>query len=829
MREILVATLRQSSRRYVATGLAIVLGVAFVAATLVLASTLTTSVRDRITGDVGRHDVVVASPLDGPANSVPASVLPAVRALPGVARVEGTSLGFVSVGGAASDFTTALTWHPVPGLRVTAGAPPEDGSQALVSTSLAERADLAVGSPLELRDANGTSVAVRVSGVVDTSGSGEWADQRLVLGTPAALARWTGSDALDSLAVTAASGVDPRALSQQVATAVARAVPEVTGERPTVRTGPEQADAVAARALKGTDVLTGFLLGFAAVAVFVSALVIGNTFAILLAQRLQQLALVRCVGATRRQVLGAVVGESAAVGAAFSVVGLTLGVGLAAIVSRVATTLRSPLPLDSLSVSLTSVVVPLATGTLVTVLAALLPGVRATRVSPLTALRPEPPASARTRAGLVRRVVAALTALAGAGALVMGAVQGQIGVALAGGVVSAVGVLLGAVVLVPALVRLLGAVARRLGGIPGDLAVENAIRNPSRAAATGSALLVGVTLITMMSVAALSAQQGVTDHLTARFAVDAEVSAAPGALTPQVADRVNRTDGVAGVVTLTSARTRVGALDAGAEQLVTGVPTEQVGRVLRSRELTSFARVEPGTLVVATAVAADLGVTEGGRTSLAGVPMRVHLEQDAPYSVLAATTDLDRAGLRQQPSSLLLRLRDGADPGPVLDRLARSLAGVDQVRVDGAAPQRAELEGIVSVVLAVVTGLLAVAVLIALLGVGNTLSLSVLERGRELALLRALGLTRGQLRASIAVEAALLALVGALAGVVLGIAYGYAGARALVGGLTTVPLVVPWPRLLLVLALALVAAVVAAWLPSRRAARVAPAAGLAID
>ncbi|MDQ2755423.1 MAG: FtsX-like permease family protein, partial [Actinomycetota bacterium] len=424
---------------------------------------------------------------------------------------------------------------------------------------------------------------------------------------------------------------------------------------------------------------------------------------------------------------------------------------------------------------------------------------------------------------------AALLALGGGIALVLGAVQAQIAPALAGGAVSAVGVLLGAVVLVPALVRLLGAAARRLGGVAGDLAVENAVRNPTRAAATGSALLVGVTLITMMSVAALSAQQGVVDHLTARYAVDAEISADPGALTPSVVDRVSRTDGVGAVVTLTSTRARIGAGAAGADQLVTGVPAEQVGRVLRSRDLTSYARVAPGTLVVASALALDLGVTEGAGTTLAGMPVRVHLEQDPPYDVLAATSDLTRAGVRQQSSSVLLRLRDGADPGPVLDRLARSLAGVDRVRVDGAAPQRAEAESVVSGVLAVVTGLLAVAVLIALLGVGNTLSLSVLERGRESALLRALGLTRSQLRTSIAIEAALLSLVGAVAGVALGIGYGYAGARALVGSLTTVPLVVPWPRLVLVLALALVAGVVAAWLPSRRAARVAPAAGLAID
>ncbi|MDQ2757120.1 MAG: ABC transporter permease, partial [Actinomycetota bacterium] len=400
MLQVTLATLRQSSRRYVATGLAIVLGVAFVSATLVLASTLTTSVRDRISGDVGRHDVVVASPLDGTVDAVPGAALPAVRALPGVASAEGTSRGFVSVSGAATDLTTALTWHPAPGFRVTSGAPPRSDVEALVSTSLAERADLRPGSTLELRDPNGKPLRLRVSGVVDPSGSGEWAAQGLVLGTPGALARWTGSDALDSIAVTATPGADPTTLQQAVALAVRHATPDGTTagttDPPTVRTGPQQADAVAARALRGTNTLTAFLLAFAAVAVFVSALVIGNTFAILLAQRRQQLALVRCIGATRRQVLLAVVSEAALVGAAFSLVGLALGGGLAAVVSSAATSSGSPLPLDSLSVSLASVVVPLATGTLVTVLAALLPAVRATRITPLAALRPEAPATIRT-------------------------------------------------------------------------------------------------------------------------------------------------------------------------------------------------------------------------------------------------------------------------------------------------------------------------------------------------------------------------------------------------------------------------------------------------
>ena len=198
-------------------------------------------------------------------------------------------------------------------------------------------------------------------------------------------------------------------------------------------------------------------------------------------------------------------------------------------------------------------------------------------------------------------------------------------------------------------------------------------------------------------------------------------------------------------------------------------------------------------------------------------------------SVMAASSDLTAAGATQQTGSLLVRLADGGDPGAVLDRLIATLSGVTGVSVDGAAPRRVEFQGIVDVVLLIVTGLLAVAVLIALVGVGNTLALSVLERGRESALLRALGLTRGQLRGSLAIEAALLALVGALTGTLLGVGYGYDGATALLGSIAPVPLVIPWGRLALVVVVALVAGVAAAWPPSRRAARVAPAAALALE
>lgn len=480
---------------------------------------------------------------------------------------------------------------------------------------------------------------------------------------------------------------------------------------------------------------------------------------------------------------------------------------------------------------MTSIVAPFVAGTVVTVVAALFPALRATRVAPLVALRPEVPTTTRTRAGVVRIGAAALLVLGGGAALILGARAGQLGVAIPGGMVSFVGILLGAVVLVPALVRVAGVLPRRLAGVPADLAVENAVRNPARAAATTSALLVGVTLITMMSVAAMSAQGAITDYLSARYPVDAQITADGTGLTSAVVESVSRTAGVARVVTLTSSRL---SLAGGDPDTVTGIPTDTVGDVLRSRAATSIAQVKPGTVVVADWVAADRHLVEGSRTTLGRTTVTVHVMKEPFAAVMAADRDVAQAGATAltgtvSAGTVLVRLTDASDPGPTMDRLAATLRNVPGVVVDGAAPQRVEFQRIVDVVLLIVTGLLAVAVLIALVGVGNTLSLSVLERGRESALVRALGLTRGQLRASLSIEAGLLALVGAVAGILLGIGYGYAGARALLGQIAPVPLVIPWDRLAIVAVIALAAGVAAAWLPSRRAARIAPATALALE
>ena len=843
MLQVTLGSLRSSSRRYVATALAIVLGVGFLAVTLVLSDTLSTSIEARVAGDVGRYAVVVGAGEQEDAQSVPAAALAAVSGLPGVAAAQGSARTFALVKGTAQASSTALTWNDLdPGspLRLTAGTGPRSGAEAVVSTSVATRADLRVGSTVVVGDTQGKDHPLTVSGIVDP-GAGLRFGTSLVLVTAPTIAAWSGSTGLDEIDVLATAGTDVGALRDRVAAAVAGVGPQQLSDgttlgAPVTRTGAEETRRVVDANLSASDrtEITTFLLGFAAVAIFVSAIVIANTFAILVAQRLQQLALVRCVGATRRQVFGSVLAESVVVGLLGSALGLAGGIGAAALVSTVATKLDSPIPLQSLGISATSVIVPLLAGTIVTVGAALFPAVRATRVAPLAALRPEVPASVRTRAGIARLVVAGLLVAVGGAALAVGTSGHTLLVALGGGMLSFVGVLVGAVALVPALVRVVGAVPRRFAGVPGDLAVENAVRNRSRAAATSSALLVGVTLITTMSVGAASAQAAISDHLAASYAVDAQVvSQTDSGMTPALVSSITATEGIAATVPVTSGDALLrpaGRPSAGTEEpdRVIGVPTTTVGTVLRSAELSPLARVRPGVVVVTEVVAEGRGLADGGRAMLGTLPVTVAVVTEAPWPVMAADGDLARAGVPTVTRGVLVRLDDAQEPGPALDRLASTVAD-DDVFVDGAAPQRAELESVLSVVLLVVTGLLAVAILIALVGVGNTLALSVLERGRESALVRALGLTRGQLRGSLAIEAALLAVVGAVLGLALGVLYGWTGVSALLGDRAPVPLVVPWARVVVTILAALVAGVAAAWLPSRRAARITPAAALAME
>ncbi|HIZ35148.1 MAG TPA: FtsX-like permease family protein, partial [Candidatus Ruania gallistercoris] len=369
-------------------------------------------------------------------------------------------------------------------------------------------------------------------------------------------------------------------------------------------------------------------------------------------------------------------------------------------------------------------------------------------------------------------------------------------------------------------------------------AVANAVRNPRRSAATASALVIGVTLVTMMSTGALAAGNALTSELDSRFPVDLEVSTAGGMRDEQV-QAVTTTDGVTDTALLASTATTGNLPDIGEVGIdVAAVATGDLSAVVRSTDAT--AGLAEGTLVIGDQLATNYQLASGDEVTLTG-------RSDEEVTLTVAVTSLDGNTALVTPE-VLTRLDPDAEPSILWARVAeqgeydtvmsvqgnlteasQGLEDADTPMVNGAAVERAGYQQVVDTILAVVIGLLAVSVVIALIGVANTLSLSVLERRRESAMLRALGLTRGQLRGMLAIEGLMIAGAGALIGIVAGLVFGWAGSAIVLAQMAEVPLVVPWRDLGLVALVSLAAGLLASALPARSAARTPPAAALAVD
>ncbi len=391
--------------------------------------------------------------------------------------------------------------------------------------------------------------------------------------------------------------------------AVRRTLPE----RLEVEATGRYLQAVQKELAQGVDAIAVVLLVFAAIAFFVSAMVIANTFAILLAQRSREFALLRCVGATRRQVRRSVLAESTLLGVASATLGVLVGVVLGRVLVAVAGAAFPSWPSGAVEVSLPWVGGAWALGVAVTVLASLLPALRGTRVSPLEALRSDAPPDIRTAAGRWR-VALAVLAVAGGGVLLAGSVsRHDVVLMLAGGMVSFLGVLLLGPVLVPAALRVVGLPLRAFG-VPGRVAAANAGRNPRRTAATASSLLVGVTLISGLVTGMATVRASVDDELDAQYPLDATLTGTHGDLRPDTLRRVLAVPGVERAVALPGAEATV--VVRGKE--ATTVPVVAVGpaavAVLRSSA--PFATPGPGTVYLPWSVLAGASLSDGQRVTL---------------------------------------------------------------------------------------------------------------------------------------------------------------------------------------------------------------------
>ena len=833
MLQVALAQVRLNARRFIAVSLAVLIAVGFLTATLIINSSSKASLTQSVgqgyrnadlilNGDLFRSDPVILTE----------ETEDLVRDLPGVEGTYPVQKGFARFGTGRDTVYAMVDSIPehtelFPG-EVIDGTLPATDREVAVDSDTAQREGLSKGSVLSLTGGfdESAEAELTVSAIVapsnDPSSMGN--PQLYASGTTAALFT-NGEDGFDTIQLALADGTK----ADEVRAAVEEKLAAAGMDEVVVRTASEQTDAVVAMYTGGDDALTIILLAFAAVAVLVCALVVSNTFSVLVAQRTRELALLRCIGAERSQIRRSVIVEALMVGIVASVAGVLAAIALVGgIVAYLQTIPESGFA--TLAVSPLAVVAGLVVGVLLTVLAALVPARAATAVAPLAALRPADDVRAGTKRGRIRLVIGLVLLAGGTALLAAGAVSSDLLVALPGGILSFVGVLMCATLFVPGLVRTVGRIAAPLG-VPGKLAAVNAVRNPQRTSATSSALLIGVTLVTMMMTGAATVRTSLDDMLAGEFPVDVSVAGQEDPFTAADADTARTLEGVQDAVLVPVAgSTEVrewGAYD------VYALEPADAATVLQDSNLV----LADDTILMPQGVK-DETLTVTGATS--SVELKVLVSDSKQLRPLISTeTAAALGGPAPADASadyvplpeLWLSVEDGLSTGALMD-LRSDLAerlDVEDYAVNGSAIERAAFEQVIDVLLMVVTGLLGVAVVIALVGVANTLSLSVLERTRESSLLRALGLTRGQLRGMLALEAVLIAGVAALMGAVLGSVYGWLGAQSALGSFAAVALSVPWLQLLGVLAVALVAGLAASVLPARRAARLSPVAGLAAD
>jgi len=861
MLRLTLAQMRRSLPRLVAAGIAIMLGSAFVTATLTAGDVITRSGYDAVTASYGKADLVAL-----PIPERLAEVLRTTRGTPGVVAADPLLVGWASFESGRRGVTQTLV--PVPSdpslgsLEVAEGRAPATDAEVALPATTAERLGVGIGDtvratwtvwseepsepPAEdaggagVRD-DGAEVAPREDALssVATTGAADVVVVGLVddphgawsryggagVATVDAVVRWSGGTGLEdvgSAGVTVAVDGDVEAVRAALAQ-------ELTGVEVLTR------DEAAARTVEqygAGNLIVMLVLGFAAVALLVAALVISNTFQVLVAQRTRMLALLRCVGARRRQLRASVLLEATVLGIVSGAAGVVVGLGLAQVTLSVLSRTQDGVPLPTLvQPTLGNVLVPVLVGAAVTVGAALVPARAATRVSPVAALRPAEAPTVRARPGRVRLTFSLLLTVGGAAALVGGVVMARQGlgvdvmlplaVGVLGGAASFVGLLVGAPLWIPGVVSALGRPVARIS-TSARLAAANTVRNPRRTSATSTALVIGVTLVVMMSTGAVSAQTSLAREMDERGPVDlVVVDTDREALAADLAGDVGAVDGVETVVA-----SRTGTVEAVGGRTVEAMVLDPAdAHVLR--DAVAAAAVADGRSVVPQWWSA------GGSQVEAVLPggtdaVRLDVLPRGVDTALLTSQAADALGLDDARSALLVRFDPDADATSTLQRVQDVVAS-DSLRVLSAAAQRQDDERIVDVVLAIVIGLLGVAVVIALIGVANTLSLSVLERRRESATLRAIGLSRRGLRWMLATEGMLIAGVAALIGTVLGLLYGWAGAATVFGTFGDLHLTVPWVHVAAVLVVALLAGLAASALPARSAVRTPPVAALGVD
>jgi len=828
--------------RAVLTGFAIVLGVAMISGAFVLTDTLGKSFDGifdesyKTTDAVISSKAVVGSDTGSEAPAFGDDVLSQVQALPGVRVAQGSIEDKTrlvdSDGDAIGSAGEGIAFGIPPSadqslnpLKLVTGHWPQGDGQIAVDRSTADKEHFRVGQTVGAFG-EGPIRDYRISGIVRFGSVGSIGKTTITvfdLATAQTLFDKVGK--LDTIRVGANPGVSDTELVKQIT--------PLLSQTTQVKSATAQAAADSSETQDGLNIIKYALLGFAGIALFVGSFVIANTLAITVAQRMRELATLRTLGATRHQILGSVILESVVVGLLGSIIGLFLGLGIAAGLTALLKATGVDLPDHSLVFSARTVVVSLGVGTLIALLASLRPAVRATRVEPIAAVREGAvmPASRFARYAVPTSAVVgtASIALFSYGVFASGVdIKTRMFTLILGVLLMFVGVAMIATRIVRPLAFILGAPGARFGGSAGKLARENAVRNPSRTASTAAAVMIGLALITFVAVIGQGFKSSFTDAVNTLFIADYSVSAGANGdpLTSKAADAVATAPGVTAVSQMRSGEAKVG----GKTIFVTGVD-ESVTKVV-DVEWKSGSNAVPAELgttgaFVLEQYADDNSLKVGSPLAIetpTGQVIRVHVagivdppKGGSPFGEVSISNAAFDASFANHDNEFTFVNVDGGPSEANTAVLEKSLAAFPAAVVETRDEFRTSRTSDITQTLQILYALLGLSVIVSLFGVINTLVLSVFERTRELGMLRAIGMTRRQVRRMIRHESIVTALIGAALGIGVGMFLAVLTTTAL--SKYGVVFAVPYGTLVVFVGIAILAGMLAAILPARRASR----------
>ncbi|MFC9929698.1 ABC transporter permease [Streptomyces sp. NPDC127190] len=860
-----MTVLKTSMRNFLAhkgrmalSAVAVLLSVAFVCGTLVFTDTMNTTfdklfqatASDVTVSAKGASDTGQTTSSTGKPPVLPAAVLGRVRKAEGVRSAEGTvfstavtvtdaHLDKLSPSGGGPTIVGSWNGNDARTMKITSGTAPKGPGQVMVDQDTATKHHLKLGDDIGMISVVGTHHA-RVSGIATFQVTNPGA-AIFYLDTRTAQQTLVGRTGVyTDVNVTAARGVSDAALKQNVLA--------VLGHGYKVRTAKEVADANQKQVESFLKVMKYAMLGFAGIAFLVGIFLIINTFSMLVAQRTREIGLMRAIGSSRRQVNRSVLVEALLLGVIGSVLGVGAGIGIAVGLMKLMGRMGMHLSTDDLTVAWTTPAVGLALGVVVTVLAAYLPARRAGKISPMAALR-DAGTPADGKAGLVRAVLGLALTGAGAWSLYAAATAEK---AKAGSGWLGLGVLLtlvGFVVVGPllagGLVRVLGALLLRIFGPVGRMAERNALRNPRRTGATGAALMIGLALVACLSVVGSSMVASATDQLDKTVGTDFIIAGdQPYKMVDQQAVRkIKATPGLARVTEyklLDASLTTPDGQVSAKETVKAADPS--YAQDLRTKTVagTLADAYRPDSMSVVEGFAKKHGITLGSRVAVdfadgttARLTVRaitsddVVIDKGAMYTSIATAAKHVPADRMPLDQMVFATAKDGQEAA-AYKALKSTLRSDPSLVVRDQTDYKKALQDQIGQLLNMIYGLLALAIIVAVLGVVNTLALSVVERTREIGLMRAIGLSRRQLRRMIRLESVVIALFGALLGLGLGMGWGATAQKLLaLEGLHI--LEIPWPTITAVFVGSAFVGLFAALVPAFRAGRMNVLNAIATD